>query len=239
MTRPSRTATLVSLGVALFLIAGALVLTRSIPVEKVLGTRIYLPIFHGASTWVDIMLFVVMGAFAAVYLITRREGIYAWEVGFRTVAAPLWLLNTGLGLMAALGTWDFTGSKSSPFAEAIKDPRLSAQFWLLVCLVLVLGLLLLLDKLWQKSLADLGYLAVMAVLLGDVLLNPTKRALHPDNPVLNSGWDIKGPFFGIVACLLIAGIVLAWLVRGYVVAGLASRAELAENPDSDRLDAAR
>ncbi len=223
MARPSRSATLIALGIAGAFIAAALVLTRSIPVEKVLGTRIYLPIFHGASTWVDIMLFVAMGLSAVAYLVTRRDDLYAWEVGFRAVAAPLWALNTGLGLMAALGTWDFTGSKSSPFAEAIKDPRLSAQFWLLVCLGLVLALLLLLDKLWQKSVADLGYLAVMAVLLGEVLINPTKRALHPDNPVLNSGWDIKGPFFGIVACLLVAGVVLAWLVRGYVRAGLANR----------------
>ena len=93
-----------------------------------------------------------------------------------------------------------------------------------MCLGLVLVLLLLLDKLWQKSLADLGYLVVMAVLLGDVLINPEKRALHPDNPVLNSGWDIKGPFFGIVACLLVASIAIAWLVRGYVRAGLANKA---------------
>ena len=224
MARPTRSVTLVALGLAVAFFAAAIALTRSIPVERVLGTKIYLPIYHGASTWVDIMLFVIMGAFAVAYLITRRDGMYAWEVGFRSVAAPLWLVNTGLGLIAALGTWDFTGSQSSPFAEAIKDPRLSAQFWLLVCLVLVLALLLLLDKLWQKSVADLGYLAVMAVLLGDVLFNPTKRALHPDNPVLNSGWDIKGPFFGIVACLLIAGVIVAWLIRGYVRAGLAERA---------------
>ncbi len=221
MPRPSRSATIIALGIAALFVVGALVLTRSIPVEKVLGTRIYLPIFHGASTWVDIMLFGIMGVFAAAYLITRREGAYAWEVGFRSIAAPLWLLNTVLGLVAALGTWDFTGSQSNPFAEAIKDPRLSAQFWLLMCLILVLALLLLVDKLWQKSLVDLGYLAVMAVLLGDVLINPEKRALHPDNPVLNSGWDIKAPFFGIVACLLIAAVAIAWVVRGYVRAGLA------------------
>jgi hypothetical protein len=223
MARPSRSATLTALGFAVLLVAAALVLTRSIPVEKVLGTRIYLPIFHGASTWVDIWLFVIMGVCAAAYLITRRDDMYAWEVGFRSIAAPLWLLNTALGLIAALGTWDFTASKANPFAEAIKDPRLSAQFWLLVCLGLVLALLLLLDKLWQKSVADLGYLAVMAVLLGDVIFNPEKRALHPDNPVLNSGWDIKGPFFGIVACLLLAAVTLAWLVRGHVRAGLAKR----------------
>jgi hypothetical protein len=237
MSRPSRSATIIALAIATALLGGALVLTRSIPVEKVLGTRIYLPIFHGASTWVDIMLFVVMGVFAVAYLITRREGAYAWEVGFRAIAAPLWLINTGLGLMAALGTWDFTASKSNPFAEAIKDPRLSAQFWLLMCLILVLALLLLLDKLWQKSLADLGYLVVMAVLLGNVLINPEKRALHPDNPVLNSGLDIKGPFFGIVACLLLGGIAIAWLVRGYVRVGLAER-PAEDAAERERLDAA-
>ena len=223
MTRPTRSVTLAAIGVAAVFVVAAIGLTASIPVERVLGTRIYLPIFHGASTWVNIMLFVVMGAFAVAHLATKRVGLYAWEVGFRAIAAPLWLLNTGLGLMAALRTWDFTGSQQSPLAAAVKDPRLSAQFWLLMCLILVMLLLLLLDRLWQKSLADLGYVALMAVLLGDVLLNPTKAALHPDNPVLNSGWDIKGPFFGVVACLVVATVVVAWLVRGYVRAGLTEK----------------
>jgi hypothetical protein len=115
-------------------------------------------------------------------------------------------------------------------AVAMRDPRLSAQFWLLLSVGVLLGLMLVLDKVWQKSLADLGFVVLMTVLLGNVLLDPAKRALHPDNPVLNSGWDIKGPFFGIVACLLIASLVVSWLVSRYVLAGLAEQAGEAEEP---------
>lgn len=223
MAGPSRSATIAAIAIGIVFFAASLALTASIPVEQVLGSKIYLPIFHGASTWVDLVLFAVMGLVAIIHLITRRLDAYAWEVGFRTIAAPLWLVNTVLGLIAALRTWDFSASQASPLQSAMRDPRLSAQFWLLVSLGLVLVLLLLLDKLWQKSVADLVYVALMAVLLGDVLINPTKRALHPDNPVLNSGWDIKGPFFGIVACLMIAAVVLAWLVHAYARASLSSK----------------
>ncbi len=223
MAGPSRTATIAAVVIGIVFFAGSIALTASIPVEKVLGTKIYLPIFHGASTWVDIMLFLVVGIVAIVHLIGRRIDAYAWEVGFRTVAAPLWLVNTVLGLIAALQTWDFSASQESPLQSAMKDPRLSAQIWLLVALGLVLVLMLLLDKLWQKSLADIVFVGLMAVLLGDVLLDPAKRALHPDNPVLNSGWDIKGPFFGVVACLLVATVTIAWLVRSYARKSLSEK----------------
>ena len=60
------------------------------------------------------MLFVLMGIAAVIYLITRRDSVYAWEVGLCAIAAPLWLINSVLGLFAALNTWDFTGSKDRP-----------------------------------------------------------------------------------------------------------------------------
>ena len=234
MARPSRTTTIAAVVIATGFIVAALALTRSIPVEKVLGTKVYLPIFHGASTWVDIAVFLLMGVLAIVYLFTRKSGVYAWEVGMRAVGAPLWALNTALGLMAALRTWDFTGSSESPLGTAIQDPRLAAQFWLLLALGALLGLLVTLDKIWHKSVADLGFVALMVVLLGNVLLDPAKKALHPDNPVLNSGMEIKGPFFGIVACLGIAALVTAWIVSRYVRASLAEQiaAEGASVPEA-------
>jgi len=33
---------------------------------------------------------------------------------------------------------------------------------------------------------------------------------------LNSGWEIKGPFFGMVACTLGIALVLVWLVQAFV-----------------------
>jgi hypothetical protein len=45
-----------------------------------------------------------------------------------------------------------------------------------------------------------------------VFLDPVKRALHPDSPVLNSGWEIKGPFFGMVVAILALAVIVSWLV---------------------------
>jgi hypothetical protein len=67
-----------------------------------------------------------------------------------------------------------------------------------------------------KAIADIVFVGVMWALLGNVFLDPAKRALHPDSPVLNSGWDIKGPFFGIVLGILGVALILVWLVSRYV-----------------------
>ena len=52
--------------------------------------------------------------------------------------------------------------------------------------------------------------------MSDIFLDPAKRALHPDSPVLNSGFEIKGPFFGIVLSILAITLLLSWLVSRYV-----------------------
>jgi hypothetical protein len=190
----------------------------TIPAVKGLGSKVKLPLFHGASTWVDLLLFTLMGVTALLYIVGgRKDGVYAWAVGFRAIAAPLWLINSVLGFVAALNTWDFTGSKESPLVSIRQDPRLMAQ----VILLLAVGILLLLDwlvleKRLYKAIADVVFVGVMWALLGNVFLDPAKRALHPDSPVLNSGWEIKGPFFGIVVSILAIALILVWLVSRYV-----------------------
>jgi hypothetical protein len=210
--RSSRTATLVTSALAIAFLAAAIVLTILMPAESVLGGRVRLPMFHGASTWVAMMLFSLMGIAALLFLLTKRDTLSYWEAGLRTVAGPLWVFNSAAGLYAALQTWDFTGSSRSPIAVAMQDPRLVAQFWLLLAVGILMGLDVTLDKAQHKAFADLGFTALAAWLLGNVLLDPVKRSLHPDNPVLNSGWDVKSRFFGIVACLLVSGLLAAWLV---------------------------
>jgi hypothetical protein len=192
-------------------------LLYTIPAVKGLGNKVKLPLFHGASTWVDLMLFVFMGIAAIAYLASRRDDVYAWEVGLRAVAAPLWLVNSVLGLVAALNTWDFTGSKESPLASVMQDPRLIAQMVLLggVAMLLLLDWLVL-DRRVHKAMADIVFVAAGVVLLSDIFLDPAKRALHPDSPVLNSGFEIKGPFFGIVLSVLGAMLLLSWLASRYV-----------------------
>ena len=215
--RPSRNTVLACLGAVAVLAVFVAVLVLRIPSVVGLGAKVKLPIFHGASTWVDLMLFVLLGAAALAYVVRRDDATYAWVAGIRAVALPLWAVNSVLGLVAALNTWDFTGSKQSPLLVARSDPRLMTQFVLLVGAGIVVMLdWLVLDKRLYKAVADIAYVAVAAVLVSDIFLDPVKRALHPDSPVLNSGWDIKLPFFGIVAGWFALTLVIAWLVRGYV-----------------------
>jgi hypothetical protein len=215
--RPSTTAIGVVVAGVAALSALVAYLLYTIPAVKGLGDKVKLPLFHGASTWVDLMLFVFMGIAAIAYLITRRDSIYAWEVGLRAIAAPLWLVNSVLGLIAALNTWDFTGSKESPLSAVMQDPRLIAQMIILLCVAILLLLVwLVLDKRTHKAIADLVFVAIGVALLSNIFLDPAKRALHPDSPVLNSGFEIKGPFFGIVLSILGITLLLSWLVSRYV-----------------------
>ena len=216
-TPPTKTALATALGAIVVLAIAVTVLIANIPAVKGLGDKVRLPLFHGGSTWVDLMLFAAMGVLAIVYLIGRKDSVYAWEVGFRTIAAPLWVLNTVLGLLAALGTWNFTGSKESPLMTVRQDPRLVAQFVLLLGLAMLMLLhWLVLEKRAHKSIADLSFTVFATVLLSDIFLDPAKRALHPDSPVLHSGWVIKGPFFGMVLAVLGICVILAWVVQSYV-----------------------
>jgi len=227
--RPSRTTLYVSLGVIAALAAFVAYLVVNLPVVVGLGSRVKLPIFHGASTWVDLMLFVMLGITAIVYVVRRNDATYAWVVGLRSVALPLWAINSVLGLIAALNTWDFTGSKQSPLSVARTDPRLMTQFMVLIGVGIVFALdWLILEKRLHKAIVDIVFVAIATVLVSDIFLDPAKRALHPDSPVLHSGWEIKLPFFGIVLGFFALTLVIAWLVRSYAAASMSP--EPAENP---------
>jgi hypothetical protein len=216
-TKPSTTTIGIVIGGVVALSALVAYLLYTIPAVKGLGNKVKLPLFHGASTWVDLMLFVFMGITAIIFLATRRDSVYAWEVGLRSIAAPLWLVNSVLGLIAALNTWDFTGSKESPLSSVMQDPRLVAQMIILLCVAILLLLVwLVLDKRTHKAIADIIFVAIGVALLSNIFLDPAKRALHPDSPVLNSGFEIKGPFFGIVLSILGITLLLSWLVSRYV-----------------------
>jgi uncharacterized membrane protein SirB2 len=204
-------------GLAVALVAAAAWLLMSIPTVAVLGNRVKLPLVHGGSTWVDLMVFALMGIAAVAYLVTRDERIYAWQAGFRALAAPLWVVNAVLGFIAAMSTWDFSASQQSPMSVALQDPRLVAQMLLLAGVaVLVLADWLVLEKRSHKAWLDIGFTVLMTVVMANIFLDPMKRALHPDSPVLNSGWEIKGPFFGMVAAIFALAMVLSWVASSFV-----------------------
>lgn len=196
------------------LVVAALLLTNLIPPVEGLGDKVRLPMFHGGSTWVNMAAFTLMGLAALVYLVADRRDMYRWGAGFRWVAAPLWLVNTVLGVIAAMRTWDFTGSSQSPLVVIQADPRLMAQFTLLIAVIALLLIDHVLESDKLRALGDVVFAALMWILLYvRVFGNAQARALHPDNPVLNSAADIQLPFFAIVGCLFVASCLFAWLIR--------------------------
>ncbi len=208
----------VAVGVAaLLFVVAAILLAGAIPPVEGLGAKVRLPIFHGGSTWVNLAAFAVMGVFSLGYLLMHREDLYRWATGFRWVAAGMWVLNTVLGVIAAIQTWDFSGSQQIPLTVVRQDPRLMAQFQLLLLLAIVLIIETMFESRNLRAFLDFVYAATMGIWLGVVLNSAAARALHPDSPVLNSGSDIQIPFYAIVGCLFVAASLFAWLVRDRIV----------------------
>jgi len=200
-------------GLVVIGIAMSVLFTLLFPAVEGLGTKVRLPVFHGAMTWVNLSLFVVLAACAIMFLVTKREGWYRWTEAVRWVAIPVWVAGSGLGLLAALNTWDFTGSKSSPFEVAAADPRLLAQFWIMVAALGILALGLLIDDPRWLAGADIAFVGFAWVVLMQAILGPG-RALHPDSPVMNSEeMFIKLMFLGIVAGFAIAAFGGALAIR--------------------------
>lgn len=194
-------------GAAAFMLAtGALAL--SVPLDVKLGKLVQFVTFHGASTWVNMMLFTVAGLIAIVFLLTRREGVYRTASAVRYVGLPLWLVNTSLGVVSSQLAWG--GINWS-------EPRLQASFWILIAAAVVLAADFIVDRMPVAAALD----ALFAAAFWGLILS-APNLMHPDNPVLNSGWDVKGPFFGMVACWAVAMGLIAWGVRDRLVAWHAS-----------------
>lgn len=202
---------------AVVLLVAAVLLAGAIPPVEGLGDKVRLPIFHGGSTWVNLATFTLMGLAGLVHWLTGRPDAYRWASGFLFVSAPLWIINTVLGVIAAMRTWDFSGSRSAPIAVIREDPRLTAQFQLLMLLLVMLVLIYMFENRRLRAAVYTGYAIVMWGLLGSVFLNPRAQALHPDSPVLNSALDIQLPFFGIVGSIFVAACLIAWFWRDHLL----------------------
>lgn len=191
-------------------LVAAVAFTMAFPEVEGLGGRVRLPVFHGAMTWVNLVGFALLGVAAATFLVTRRDRLYPWVESLRWVAISTWLIGSGLGFTAAVRTWDFTGSQSSPLEVAMGDPRMIAQFWIVLLGLAVFALALIIeDRRWLAA-ADVAYVAVAWAVLLRAVLGPG-RALHPDSPVLNSEEIfIKLMFFGIVGGLALAFAGATW-----------------------------
>lgn len=197
---------------ALAFLGLALALASQFPAVEGLGTKVRLPVFHGALTWANLTTFSLMALAAVVYLVKKRDATYRWETGIRWVSVPMWFVGSGLGLWAAMNTWDLSGSQSSALSVIVSDPRLMAQFWVCILAVSLLILPLLLEERRYLAVADLVFTGLMWFLLLRAILGPG-RALHPDSPVMNSPEiKIKLIFVGIYLSLTAAALLTSWLL---------------------------
>lgn len=203
---------LILFGLLVAALVAAFAFTASFPEVKGLGAGVRLPIFHGALTWVNLMAFAALGFASVVALVTRRDSVYRWEQALRWVSIPMWLVGSVLGLLAAMNTWDFTGSKASRLEVVSADPRLTAQFWILLAGLALLAFALMIDDRRWMSVLDTGFVVLAWAVLMRAILGPG-RALHPDSPVMNSEeLGIKLLFFGIVGSLALATVAASWLL---------------------------
>jgi hypothetical protein len=180
-------------GVLAAAVVACAVLVALTPYEQMLGDWLKLVLFHGASTWVNLVTFTVAGILAVVYMVGRRPGVYAYTAATRYVSFSLWIFNTALGMLSAWLTW------GSAFWG---EPRLQASFWVLLALAIAIAVDILVDKPMLHSGIDI---AIALAVWGFVFLTP--REIHPDSPVMASGWGIRGIFAGMVLTWGIAVVV--------------------------------
>lgn len=190
--RKGTLATLVGAGVALA--AGAVLLT---PPDQKLGGMVRFVMYHGASTWVNMLTFTIAGALGLATL-AGRERARAYGEAFRWVALPHWVVNTILGLISMRLIWG---------GILWNEPRLMMTFGILAGALLVLAAQFLLDSPKVPAALD----AVLAAALWFLVL-VLPNLFHPDSPVFNSENRVYiATFFGMVAsvALIVVPIALA------------------------------
>lgn len=175
------------------------VLALAMPEERSLGALVRFVTFHGASTWVNMALFTVVGGLGLLTVVLGGARMLAWEAGLRYTAFALWLINTVLGMFSSKLAWG---------AVNWSEPRLQASFWILIGAAAVSIVDVVVDRSRVSSALDVAFAVGFWALL---LTSP--NLMHPDNPVLNSGWDVKAPFFGMVLTWGLAMVAAAALVR--------------------------
>ncbi|MBS3956472.1 MAG: hypothetical protein KGZ40_02940 [Clostridiales bacterium] len=193
----------------------AAVATFMLPPDRQLGALVRLVVFHGAYTWVNMGLFALAGVVSLVYLVSHSGLIVAWATALRRLAIIAWIGNTGLGMLAAYLAW---GSVNPA------EPRLRATFIVLFLSGVVLGIDYFAARDRLSAVVDIGMAAALLwLILG------ARNYVHPESPVMNSGWEIKGPFFAIVGAVAVVSLGLSALLASRVTA---ERAEASAEPTS-------
>lgn len=178
-------------------LAASVLFAANYPAVESIGTKVRLPVFHGATTWANLMAFAVMALVALLYVFGGNEKFYRLTEGLRWTNIGVWFTGTGLGFIAALNTWDFTGSKTPAMELLLSDPRLIAQLLIALGGIIILILPTVFEKKKHLAIADITF--AVATFAGLAWATNAGKALHPDSPVLNSDeFIIKALFFCMV-----------------------------------------
>jgi hypothetical protein len=186
----------------------ALFLASRFPAVEGLGTKVRLPVYHGAMTWATLIAFAILFIAALWYLFSATDRAWRLDSGFRWAVVIVWAIGTILGFVAAYNTWDFSASQTPVALIMREDPRLIAQIVILCLGIILLVLPMVTENRRARSIADIGFVVLAGALLAWAM--NAGRALHPDSPIMNSSEiAIKLLFFMMVASHLIAVVGLA------------------------------
>ncbi len=205
----SKTARIVAIALVAIAAAVCAVAVVNIPPDEKIGMWVRFTMFHGASTWVNLMTFALAGVFGAAYLF-GLSGARPWNEAFRWLALPHWVFNSVLGVISMKALWGDVG---------LEEPKLAMTVAVLGGSALILAIQLITDH--PKLVAALDLL--LAAGLGTaVLLVP--NVTHPDSPVFNSPESVfRYTFFGMVGSIAVIAAVLAIVIAGARKRGLASK----------------
>jgi len=187
----------------------ALVVALRFPPVRGLGTRVRLPVYHGAMTWATLIAFAALLIVSIWFLARRTDAAWRWESALRWTVLTLWLIGTVLGFIAAYNTWDLSAAQSSALRIMGEDPRLVIQVVILCLGCIVLTMPLVTESRRVRSIADIAFVVASFTLLGWAM--NAGAALHPDSPIMNSP--------EILIKVLFSMMVVGHLVA---IAGLAS-----------------
>jgi hypothetical protein len=171
----------------------------TIPPDAKLGAMVRFVMFHGASTWVNMLTFTLAGAAGVAFAATGRNVFGRWGEAFRWISLPLWTVNTVLGLLSMKLIWG---------GILWNEPRLMMTFGLLAAAVVILAVQLIFDHPTVPAVLDAALAAALWVM---VLVLP--NLFHPNSPVFSSGnWDYIGRFLGMVLTLAAIAVCVATLI---------------------------
>ena len=201
--------------VSVLAMLASLIFAINYPAVEGIGDKVRLPVFHGAMTWANLMVFAGLVLAAAIYLKRGGEGDWARVTAMRWVTIGMWLVGSVLGFVAALNTWDFTGSLSPASEVMLADPRLVIQLVISLGGIAVLVAPLLTESRRVRAAIDIIFVVALWVGLG--LATSIKGGLHPDSPVLNSDEIIiKLLFFAMVISQLVMAVAASTALANWL-----------------------